>query len=620
MTASYIHLTGGTWELFNVNLIIKDGHLKNYKLLFSNDLKQRNNETTNGFNLTFVNTFYSYPQFIGSKPLIHIINSNVLFANTTITNVHGSRSNYSAIIYANLNSKLTLSNCKVEIVEKVILFSMFNFTTICIENCILKNNKNMALFRSQGDCHIVVVASVFAENRFPGVFFDVFNNTKIDIFNSTFHTNENALLSGEYYIRANISNSKFVRNNIKWGFIVKLFYHCHMSVENCEFSSNSAESLAMSIYVDYHVCLIVRDSSFFNNTGGTASSLSVSRQCSAYIHNVHFVSNSAVQGSAISLSGQAKVYVKHSTFYGDTVGPPVYASPGGHLLFENCLFENHSSSADSLIEIHSSKLRMINCTINNNKMGMNGGIVQATMSIIAIQTCQFYYNSGRYGSLFFLSRMSSMTLEGSVLQHNTGSIGGCLYITDSVLQVIDTIFSNNKAVNQGGAIAGERYNVTIHNSNFANHSAGMGGVLFMVNGTLMANNTVFENNTCPLGSGAVIKKKLAGDLILDNCLLNMNYAKSGTIWNYYDDNSILRLSNTSCTICINCYFCLFFVVKIGHELTVYTSKFNIDNEKIQISSSDSNFITEAVKNNFITAEGDKIHWMELPFASGRTTT
>ena len=98
MKASSINLTGGIWELFNVNLIINDGQLKNYKLVFSNNLKHRNNETTNGFNLTFVNTYYSYPQFTGLNPLIQIINSNALFANTTITNVHGSRSNYSAII------------------------------------------------------------------------------------------------------------------------------------------------------------------------------------------------------------------------------------------------------------------------------------------------------------------------------------------------------------------------------------------------------------------------------------------------------------------------------------------------------------------------------------------
>ena len=168
-------------------------------------------------------------------------------------------------------------------------------------------------------------------------------------------------------------------------------------------------------------------------------------------------------------------------------------------------------------------------------------------------------------------------------------------------------------------MAGERYNITVQDSNFTNHSAAMGGVFFMVNGTLMANNSVFKNNTSPGGQGAVVYKMYTGDIILNNCLLSMNTATDGTIWNYYYDNSILRLSNTNCTMCLNCKFCLYFVVNHGYKLTVYSSNFNIDKQNIHISSSDSNFTTEALDDDLITAEGDKIHWRELPFASGRTT-
>ena len=175
MTASSINLTGGTWELFNINLIIKECQLKDYKLLFSNDLKYRNNETTDGFNLTFVNTYYSYPQFIELKPLIQIINSNALFANTRITNVHGTCSwnsvMASSVILANLNSKLQFSKCKIsEILEMGCIVNIFNFTTVNIEKCILKNNTVGALFQSQGDCHTVVDESVFAETRLPNSF------------------------------------------------------------------------------------------------------------------------------------------------------------------------------------------------------------------------------------------------------------------------------------------------------------------------------------------------------------------------------------------------------------------------------------------------------------------
>ena len=626
VTASSIHLNRGKWELFNVNLIIKDGNMKNFRLTFSNDLKHRNNESTKGFNLTFINTYYSYPEYIGAKPLIQIVNSNALFVNTTITNVYGS--NYTVVIYAYLNSKLKLSYCKVsEIGEKVRLVTVYNFTVIYIEKCIVKNNKAVVLFQSTGHCHTVVDGSVFAENRLPYGLrscFAVSNNTKIDIFNSTFHTNEIEILWGEFYIHVNISNSKFVRNNAKTFCSMKLFYYCYMSVENCQFLSNSAEFLPVNIVVDYYVFLTVKDSSFFNNTGGTSASMSISRS-SAYIYNVSFANNSAIQGSCIPLVGQAQVHVKNSMFRGNIVGPAVYVPPGGDVKFENCTFANHSSPSDSLIELHNSQLKIIGCLIDSNKMGIKGGIVQATTSLVTVHRCKLRNNSGRYGALFSLSRQSKMAIEKSAFLDNTGSIGGCVYITDSAIQVINTIFHNNKAVIQGGAVAGERYNITIQDSKFINHSAGMGGVLFMVNGTFMANNSVFENNTSPRGFGAVIYKIFSGDLILDNCLLIMNGAASdgiagGTIWNYYDHNSMLRLSNTNCTICAYCYFCLMFVVKIGCKLTVYTSTFNIDNGKIHICSSDSNFVARATDNKLITAGGDKIHWKEVPFASGKATT
>ena len=622
VTANSIHLTGGTWELFNVNLIIKDAHLKNFRLVFTNDLKYRNNETTKGLNLTLENTYYTFPEYIGPKPLIQIINSNAIFANTTITHVHGNESG--TIIYATMNSKLKLSNCEISKIAEIFIFvSVFNFTAVYIETCILQNNKAEILFQSQVNCYNVVNGSVFAENGPENVYgkcFAVSNNTKIDIFNSTFHANDFQWIWGEYYTHVNISNSKFVGNNLESvTSSVKLFDHCYMSVENCEFFSNLAESSTVNIAVDYHVYLTVRDSLFFNNTGGTSASLLVSRS-SAYIQNVTFINNSAIQGSCISLIGQSQVHVKNSKFQGNIVGPAVYVPPGSDLLFENCTFANHSSPTDSLIEIHNSQLKIIGCVIDSNKMGIKGGIVQATTSLVTVQRCKFRNNSGRYGTLFFLSRQSKLAIENSALHNNTGSIGGCVYITDSAIQVTETIFHNNKAVLQGGAIAGERYNITIKDSKFTNHSAGMGGVLFMVNGTFMANNSIFENNTSPGGYGAVVYKMFTGDLILDNCSLSMNPALLGTIWNFYYDNSILRLSNTNCTICTNCHyhFCLYFVVKHGYRLTVYTSNFNIDNEKIHISSSDINFVTKALHDSLITAEGDKIYWKELPFASGKT--
>ena len=347
--------------------------------MFSNDMKQLNDETMNGFNLTFINSYYSYPEYIGSEPLIQIKNSNALFVNTTITNVNArNRSKSLSLINATLNSKLKFINCNISDITLAATFvSIFNFSRLYIVECTIENNEAHTLFFGQENCESIVHKSNFTKNRSPknnyGPCFAALNNTKVQIFGSTFHDNEVHFLWGQFYIDLNISNSKYVRNSIKSKSLVNLYYLCYMTVEKCQFISNLAESQPVSLSVNYHTDLTVRNSLFFNNSGGISASLLVSHS-SAYIDNVSFVSNSAIQGSCITVISRGTVHVKNSTFYGDLLRPAVYSSPEGYLIFENCTFYNQSSPADSLMTIQNSKLKMINCKINNNKMGIKGGI------------------------------------------------------------------------------------------------------------------------------------------------------------------------------------------------------------------------------------------------------
>ena len=591
--------------------------------MFSNDMKNLNNETRNGFNLTFVNTYYSYPQYKGSKHLIQIINSNALFINTTIRNVNAHNV---SLVSAGLTSKLQFMKCDISNITldlAVPIVSIFNFSVLYIVECTFENNEAHTLFHSQEYCENIIHRSIFTKNRTPnnnhGPCFAVLNNTKVQIFNTTFHKNEMQFLWGEFYIDVNISNSKYVQNVIKSKALISLYYRCHLTIEHGNFISNLAESQPVSLNVNYYTTLTVRNSLFFNNSGGTSASLLVS-DSSAYIDNVSFESNSGIQGSCISVISRGKVHVRYSTFSGGVFGPAVYASPGGDLTFEKCTFINQSSPADSFMKIQNSKLKMIDCTIDNNKMGITGGIAQATKSIITVQKCEFRKNKGRYGTLFSLSRMSIMTIEDSTFQHNTGSMGGCIFFKDSTIQISTTIFDNNKAVVQGGAIAGERCNLTVRNSNFTNHIAGLGGVIYMMNGTLMAQSSIFENNTTPDSVGAVIYKMFSGELTLDNCLLSMNSGPKGAIWHYYYNNSILRFSNTKCVSCKDCGPCSFMVVNGGYKLTVFSWKFEIELGEIHISSTEPDFVCRAVKKNLINAEQSKIYWKEIPFASGKAIT
>ena len=303
-----------------MNMIINGSILKNYRIIFSNDRKQLNNETRN---LTFVNTYYSSCGFFRSKPFIQIINSNALFADTRIANVHTGNM---SLINATLNSTVKLINCNIsEITKSANFIFIFKFSVLEIVNCIFQKNTVDVFFQSQINSQNIVKGSIFSKNRGrnneTAVVFVALNNTKIHVFNSTFYANELQLISGDFYICINISHSKFISNNVKHTYLTKLFYHCCMVIENCDFSNNSGESIGISVLVDDQVSLNVRDSLYYNNTGGITAGFSLSNAV-AYMQNDSFVRNSAIQGSCISVENQGKVHLRHCTFHGNVVGPP----------------------------------------------------------------------------------------------------------------------------------------------------------------------------------------------------------------------------------------------------------------------------------------------------------
>ena len=186
------------------------------------------------------------------------------------------------------------------------------------------------------------------------------------------------------------------------------------------------------------------------------------------------------------------------------------------------------------------------------------------------------------------------------------------------MKMENTLFHNNKAISVGGAIYCDKSNVTLENSIFINHSSLQGGVLGMGEGSLMANNTVFTNNIVNgTGSGAAISKSSSGRITLENCILSMNTALGGAIWQYYFDDSIIRLSKVDCTSCKSCGPCWYFVLHRGANLTMYTWMSEINIENVEVSSTNSTFLNQSIAHNMINTEGDIMHWHELPFASGK---
>ena len=599
---SSLRLSEVSWQIIGVNLIIQDSYLENFKLFFSGSAN-RNKHCKYNSNLTFLNTFYTYSNYTGSQSLFVLKIANAVFINTTMQNIHNighitfleattnSTVNFlRSHIVKNIlhNSLISVSNFSVihfkdTVVENnsgaYTLVNAYDFSFLLIEDSIIRNNcMSYTIFLNTNYGYITAKRTKFVKNlsTFPNTWGGCFvatNNVTADIFNTTFYENQFQILFAEFNISVNFSNCQFIKN-VDIPRMLNIYAYGFIVIENCNFINNSGNtSSSIAMQITYHASLILRDSSFHNNFGLRNGGIAVSHS-SADISNVTFRGNYAIiKGSCISLEKEARVKVYNSIFYGQT-GIAVSSETGSDLTFENCTFVNNSSPADSLIEIDSSTLKIMHCRTSNNKMGINGGFVQSKGSSVVVQNCLFMNNNARYGSIFYLTEESILQIEYSTLHRNSAVIGGCIFLDNSVLNIINTQFRNNKALSSGGAIScsskisSDISNITLENCSFINH---ISGVLELGEGTFMANNTIFKNNIIT-GSETIIRKAFPGRVTLENCEFTMNNVTGGALWQYYFKDSILRLSNTNFTSCKDCAPCLYFVLNHGANLTMYTWK------------------------------------------------
>ena len=500
------------------------------------------------------------------------------------------------------------------------LVSVCNSSSLVIKDSVVKNNcMAYTIFLNTNYGQIIVERTKFIKNWIPnnqGLCFSAYNNVTLHVFDTIFYENQFQILHAEFNISVNISNCQFIKNVDIPG-LVNNYYYGSTVIERSQFINNSGNNYySIAVSATYHTSLILRDSLFFNNSGIKNWPIVVSHS-SAHISNITFVNNHAlVKGSCISLNTESRVSVKNSTFYGQT-GTAVSVETGSDLSFENCTFVNNSSPADSLIEIDNSTLTLTHCRISDNTMGINGGFVQSKRSSVFVQKCVFMKNNARYGSIFYLSKESKLKIVNSILQRNTAVIGGCIFVANSFLHVINTQFHNNKALNSGGAISSslkissDISNVTVESCSFLNN---IPGIMELGEGNLMASSTIFESNIS--SSETMIRKTYPGRITLENCVFKTNSVTGGALWQFYFNDGILRLSNTNFTSCKGCGPCFTFAELLGAHLTMYTWKSNINIENERISTTNSTFLKQLEDDKMINTKAP-MRWRELPFASGK---
>jgi predicted outer membrane repeat protein len=165
-------------------------------------------------------------------------------------------------------------------------------------------------------------------------------------------------------------------------------------------------------------------------------------------------------------------------------------------------------------------------------------------------------NITNYGAAIFLNK-ANLTLIGCEFLNNSAKRGGAIYAIDSAEIIIrDSIFMNNFAMDDGGAVylIGIFSNFVFENSCFRNNyvrsnissSAGSGGAVYIVSSKGFLKNCVFELNHATHMGGAVGLNDVIGTV--ENCVFNNNFVKNITFSSASSNGGALYLHNGNNTV------------------------------------------------------------------------
>ena len=275
--------------------------------------------------------------------------------------------------------------------------------------------------------------------------------------------------------------------------------------------SASVDYGGAAIYNWYDGTLTVSGSNFTNNIknykNGDRLVGAITTIGNATVIGSNFVNNSGRWGGAISATG-AELRKNSST-----------------LTVSNTIFKDNSALYAGAVYIWGSNYNIADCVFDNNTAFGKGNMTP---------------NNNNGGALVVsqVSRFNEPitgTISGSKFTNNKAQYGGAAYFNKGFVTITDSVFENNVATAEGGAVDFSHASVkdlvvSINNSSFVGNKAPVAGAIF-TNVDSKITNSNFTKNTASKG-GAVLNENGA-KLTVDNSTFKDNAADSygGAVFN-----------------------------------------------------------------------------------------
>ena len=275
--------------------------------------------------------------------------------------------------------------------------------------------------------------------------------------------------------------------------------------------SASVDYGGAAIYNWYDGVLTVSGSNFTNNIknykNGDRLVGAITTIGNATVIGSNFVNNAGRWGGAISATG-AELRKNSST-----------------LTVSNTIFKDNSALYAGAVYIWGSNYNIADCVFDNNTAFGKGNMTP---------------NNNNGGALVVsqVSRFNEPitgTISGSKFTNNKAQYGGAAYFNKGFVTITDSVFENNVATAEGGAVDFSHASVkdlvvSINNSSFVGNKAPVAGAIF-TNVDSKITNSNFTKNTASKG-GAVLNENGA-KLTVDNSTFKDNAADGygGAVFN-----------------------------------------------------------------------------------------
>ena len=228
-------------------------------------------------------------------------------------------------------------------------------------------------------------------------------------------------------------------------------------------------------------------------------------QSSFYIIASTFTKNYAYYGGGVILTHGSQFSITTSSFVENNAssgsGGVMHTLQSSFYIIASTFTKNHAYYGGGVILTHGSRFSITTSSfVENNASSGSGGVMYTWQSSFNITNSNFVENSATlYGGALYGENQSTFSVTASSFTNNRASYGGVMDVVASSFAITTADFTDNRATYSGGVMyIQESFSCNITSSKSTENYASYGGVVFLHNSSLNVMASVFDNNRASL--------------------------------------------------------------------------------------------------------------------------